>query len=468
MALTRRQFITRTGLAAAGSFLSPSIFRNPFLRRALADTIGDRFFIVIFLDGGNDGLNTVTPVANGTFGNLRTAYTAARPTGSAGSLQLLPADLAATTIGNCPSTHTPLALHPGFSGLKHLYDLGKVAVIQGVGYPDYSLSHEIARRSWQSGIPNGFTAGWVGRYLAANYSGSDIPALNVTYDIAGEFQTTATSVLAIRRLADFGFPYDNFSSADAAAKKACFQALYNSAKGAAQPPTLQFEGDAGTATLAATDSYPPLDDLYTTARKPFSDAYDALGTSTASDLREIAKVIYGVNKHVTGVNARFFELRNGGYDTHSNQGAADPNGQHYGLHKELGDALKTFYDDITDMGVANKVGVMVWSEFSRRIQQNDSGTDHGSQGPVFVIGGAVTGGVYGAHPNINDAALNDDGNTVYSQAVGDPYRSTDLRDVYGTILAKWLNMPDPLAVLPVDSGDPALYWTSPNFNLGFL
>ena len=75
--------------------------------------------------------------------------------------------------------------------------------------------------------------------------------------------------------------------------------------------------------------------------------------------------------------------------------------------------------------------------------QNANGTDHGSQGPMFVIGGAVKGGVYGNHPNINQAALNDDGNTTYSQAAGDPFRSTDFRDVYGTILKQWLGVADP-------------------------
>ncbi|HVO24395.1 MAG TPA: twin-arginine translocation signal domain-containing protein, partial [Candidatus Margulisiibacteriota bacterium] len=169
MAITRRQFITRTGLAAAGSFLGPSLLRNPWVQQVLAQTIGDRYFIVVFLDGGNDGLNTVTPIANGTSGNLRAAYEAARNTGT-GGLQLLASELAATAVGNDPNSNTPLALHPGLTGLKQLYDLGKVAVIQGCGYPDYSLSHDVSRHSWQSAIPGGAGVGWVGRYLAANYT----------------------------------------------------------------------------------------------------------------------------------------------------------------------------------------------------------------------------------------------------------------------------------------------------------
>ncbi len=122
------------------------------------------------------------------------------------------------------------------------------------------------------------------------------------------------------------------------------------------------------------------------------------------------------------------------------------------------------------MGVADKVCTVVWSEFSRRIEQNDNGTDHGSQGPMFIIGDGVNGGVYGNHPNIYPLALDQDGNTEYTQNAN-PFRSTDFRDVYGTVLKHWLNMDHGTilgSVLPIDSGDPAYYWTQENFDLGFL
>ena len=122
------------------------------------------------------------------------------------------------------------------------------------------------------------------------------------------------------------------------------------------------------------------------------------------------------------------------------------------------------------MGVADKVCTVVWSEFSRRIEQNDNGTDHGSQGPMFIIGDAVNGGIYGNHPNIDALALDEDGNTEYTQDAN-PFRSTDFRDVYGTVLKHWLNMThaDVLAnALQLDAGDPTYYWTSENFDLGFL
>jgi uncharacterized protein (DUF1501 family) len=469
MAITRRQFLKRSGAVTAGTLLGPSLFSSPLLRRALADTIGDRYFVVVYLNGGNDGLNTVTPATNGG-GTLRASYDIARTAGG-GGLNLSPTDLALTLIGTDPNTSAQLALHPGFvNGFKPLYDAGKLAVVQGCGYPSYSLSHDQARSIWQTGDPLGIGlgTGWVGRYLAANYGGSDIPAVNIADSIVGEFKQGTTSVITLDRLQDFGFPYDLDYNDDVDAKKAAFLALCAAASGDAQS-TVKYIGESGNATLLSSESYPGLDPTYVADRSTFNAMYDGLGTSMANDLREVAKIIYGVSNGVTNVNARMFQVSNGGYDTHSDQGAANTDGQHYTLHKEVGEAIKLFIDDLTDMGVGNKICMVVWSEFSRRIMQNDSGTDHGSQAPMFVIGGAVNGGVYGNHPNIDPAALDDDGNTTYTQNANG-FRSTDFRDVYGTILKNWLNMPagDVSTLFPTDSGDPQFYWTAPNFNLGFL
>lgn len=467
MAITRRQFIRRTGLATAGTLLGPSLFGSPFARRAFAD-LGDRYLVVIFLDGGNDGLNTVIPVGNGG-GSLRTDYEDHRS-----SIRLTPAQLGGTLIGNDPNTGGQLALHPGFIGLKQLYDAGQLAVIQGCGYPAYSLSHEEARLIWQSGNPLRITplsgTGWVGRHLAATYGGSQIPGVCISDSVAPEFHQNATSVLAIQELENFGFPWDGYGN-DEAAKEIAFAALHANASAGAQP-TQAFIGNAGNATLSSTSSYPALHSDYEADRGAFSDLYAAIDRSVADDLREIAKIVYGVSSGALGVTARFFSLSNGGYDTHADQGGAT--GQQYGLHREVGDSLKVFYDDLADMGAADKVLTVVWSEFSRRIQQNASGTDHGSQGPMFVIGGpnALNGGVYGNHPNINDADLEDDGNTVYRQTAS-PFRSTDFRDVFGTILKHWLNMTQPQILSNILIPDAAAgeYWNltnGVNLDMGFL
>jgi uncharacterized protein (DUF1501 family) len=482
MAITRRQFIKRTGLATAGTLLGPSLFSNPFVRQAMADTIGHRYLVVLFLDGGNDGLNTVIPYQSGS---LRTAYDANRRT-DAGGINVTQGQLdgsaigtSGTLIGNDSGTGLRLALHPGFASLKQLYDLGKVAVIQGCGYPDYNLSHDQARTIWETANPLGVSAysgtGWVGRHLAAEYGGSDIPGVCISGEVAPEFRQTATSVLAIDRLRDFGFPYDDDHSDDQGAKRSAFQDLYDNAVADAQP-LRNYLGNSGGATLLSSESYPQAHGLYEHDRAAASQTYDDVGRSTAIDLREIAKVIYAVEQGLPNIHAHFFRLSNGGYDTHSDQGGYDPdNGQQHSLHAEVGDSLKAFYDDLASMShpmdpnpVVNRVCVVVWSEFSRRIPQNDNGTDHGSQGPMFVVGGSVIGGVYGGHPDI--ANLDDNENTVYSQAAG-PHRSTDFRDVFGTILKHHVNMTQAnilASVLPLDAGNPTDFWTTANFDLGFL
>jgi uncharacterized protein (DUF1501 family) len=495
MAITRRQFIKRTSLATAGTLFGPSLFGSPFVRRAMAATIGSRYLITFFLDGGNDGLNTVIPVSNGTTGTLRAAYDNARNAGG-GGIRLTPTDLGASTIGSDFNTGTSLALHPGFrgfqgfdgttagdGGLKALYDNGEVAVVQGCGYPEYSLSHDEARTIWRTANPLGVTAllgkGWVGRtFTADGYTGADIPAVVIENSVPGDFGGSSTSVLAINQLEDFNFPYDYDYPDDQSAKRTAFNALYQLAKPEAQA-TLKYIGNSGAATLISAEAYPPLHDDYVNDRDSFDGLYREIGRSPARDLREIAKIVYGVERGVPNIGAHFFELSNGGYDTHSDQGAAEQDGQHYQLHAEVSAAIKVFRDDLTDMGqvlhgdpnaIWGRTTILIWSEFARRIQQNDNGTDHGSQGPVFVIGGKVNGGVYGNHPNINASAWDDEGNTVYHHT-GDDHDSTDLRDVYGTVLKHWVGLSQTTVagILPTDTvpsgGDATDYWTGADFDM---
>jgi len=496
MAITRRQFITRTGLATAGAFFGPSLFRNPLLRRAMAETIGDRYLIVLFLDGGNDGLNTIVPVSGGSVG-MRTDYETWRhPPSTSGGIRIVNPLVPSQPMTDM-NTSTQLGFHPGLAGLRDMYDQNRVAVIQGGGYPEYSLSHDVSRSIWKRGAPLSTPAtGWLGRYLAAaGYLGGDIPAVTIGGSVAGELSQTTTSVLAFERLREFGFPYDfDFNEVDepddTPFKDTVFNALYGAAS-ANGHPFMQYLGGTGTATLLAAGSYPALHDAYVNRAGSFNDQYSnedppGLNTSTARNLREIAKVIYGVASGAPNVGARFFEFSNGGYDTHSDQGTDNADDQQYGLHKEIGDAIKLFYDDLASMAgesstpgdgfenLDSKVCLIVWSEFSRRIEQNDNGTDHGSQGPMLVIGGGVTGGVFGDHPNIAESALDEDGNTVYKQDTSNGARSTDFRDVYGTIIKHWLNITDQPtldSLLPLDtvlgfSGPD--YWTAANFDMGFL
>ncbi len=469
MAISRRQFLGRSGAVAGGMF-GAGLFGSPFTQRALAMTMGDRYLVSVYLDGGNDGLNTVTPVGDGS-GNLRSDYEFARKTGS-GGIRLSTTELLVPSGPPLvdPNTGAQLGLHPGLYGLASLYAQGKVAIIQGCGYPNPSLSHDTSTTIWEHADPlrAGINTGWLGRHLAAHFGPSDIPAVAVRGSIPGEFDQTTTSVLTVSRVRNFNFPYDNSNGSDSVFRRNALMALADESLASGQSVQSQV-GAADKSTLLAADSYPALHDAYEDERPSFDQMYDDLGTSTARDLREVAKVIYGVESGAPNVDARFFEVRNGGYDSHSDQGGGSPGERHYELHEEVGQALETFYADCEDMGVADKLVVFVWSEFSRRILQNDTGTDHGTQGPMFVLGN-VNGGVYGNHPDIADASL-EGGNTVYSQDTTNPYRSTDFRDVYGTLMKHWVNVPHGTIlsdVLPLDAGDPNEMWTTEDFDMGFL
>ena len=464
MRVSRRRFLQG---ATAGALLGPTVFNQALLRRSYANTIGARYLVVLFLDGGNDGISTITPMDN-VGATLRAGYEDHRDTGN-GGCQLPIASL--LPIGVDPNTGAGLGLHPSLQGIHDIHTAhGTVAFIQGCGYPEYSLSHDVSRAIWESANPlgSGVSGGWVGRHLAACYGPTDVPAVALDSSIPGDFRQTTTSVLAIENLEEFGFPYDYDYPGDDAAKRAAFDSIYGLA-GSSGQPQFDFIGTSGASTLISSEAYPALHSNYegNVDRQAFSAQYEAIDRGLSYDLREIAKIIYGVHTGVPNVSARYFQCRNGGYDTHSGQGADEPQGRLSTLHAEVADSLKVFYDDLADMGVIDDVAILIWSEFSRRIQQNSNGTDHGSQGPMLLIGGGVKGGIYGNHPNINAVALDSNGNTPYSQAAADPFRSIDFRDVYGSVLKQWAGMPhgDILTMMPLDTGPADDYWTVEDFDL---
>lgn len=466
MRITRRNFLRG---AAAGATFGPSLFGRSLVQQALASNIGNRFLVNIFLDGGIDGFNTIVPVDDGG-GSLRTAYDDHRHTGN-GGLNLDPGVL--LPVGTDPNTGATLGFHPALAGLHHLHtSRGRVAIVQGCGYPEYSLSHEVSANIWHSGNPLGapLAGGWLGRNLERSYGASDVPAVGVDWSLPGELQQSATSVLTIKRLEWFGWPHDWERWWDRDSMRDTYDQLYATAAGSAFGELASL-GATGGATLVASEAYPDLDDLYTQARPSWEEQYRGLGTSLGRDFGEVAKMIHGVSQGVPNVNARYFSLRQGGYDTHSDQGGSSLSGRHGSLLAELGDGLRLFYEDLEDMGLIDDVLVTIFSEFGRRAPQNDSGTDHGSQGPMFLIGGKVQGGLSGNHPNLEEAALDEDGNPPYSQDPDDPFRSIDFRDVQGHVLESWVGLSRSeilTHILPVDPGPAETYWTSPDFDRGII
>ena len=430
----------------------------------MADTIGNRYLVVLFLDGGNDGLNTVVPYGSGA---LRDRLQRLPRTGG-GGINLTQARARRHRHRQRPAAPARSSRSiPGFDRpASSSTTSARSRSIQGCGYPDYSLSHEESRGIWQTGNPTGTRryggTGWVGRHLAGELRRQPTcPASASPATSRREFRQTAHERARDRppRATSASPTTTSATATSSRASATAFQRSTPQAAGEAQP-IRSYVGDTGGATLLSSESYPARARRSTrpTGRQrrttPTTTSTAARRATCARSRRSSTRVEHAA---LPNVNAHFFQLSNGGYDTHSDQGAGEPDGQHYDLHREVGDSLKVFYDDLVDMGVASRVCIVVWSEFSRRIPQNDNGTDHGSQGPMFVIGGAVNGGVYGNHPNITQT-LDDDENTVYSQAAA----TRTARPTSATSTARSSSTGSTCrrrtswrTCLPLDAGDPA-------------
>lgn len=286
------------------------------------------------------------------------------------------------TIGLSDRLHpleAGLALNPAMTAFKELFDDGQLAVINGCGYPNPNRSHFRAMEIWHSANPRvSDTSGWLGHYVEHVRRGTEglLRAINVGPELPQALAADEVVVPSIQSLDD-----------------------------------LPGGGLARRATNAAICA----DEIrkVAAAHKPDVEYPGGLGR----DLRLIAQLIAG------NFGTRIFYCQVGGFDTHANQ-----LGQHERLLGSVAASIGAFTKDMRAKGLGEKVAVMCFSEFGRRVQQNSSGgTDHGAAGPMFVVGGRVKGGVYGEHPSLTNL---DDGDLRYT---------TDFRRVYATVLDRWLN-----------------------------
>ena len=261
-----------------------------------------------------------------------------------------------------------LGFHPGLAALRDMYEQGMVAVLQGCGYPEYSLSHDVsrvdlgARRSAQHASA---PAGWGAISPPPATSAATFPAVNIGGAVSGEYLQTDHQRAGLRPPAGLRLPVRRRLRRATTTPPRTPRSTRSARRA---PPTAtvrsQYIGSTGTATLTATNAYPALH-VAVPGRPPVLEppvqqrsTRRGLNTSTARGLREIAKVIYGVARGAlpSSLGARLFELANGGYDTHSDQGGDEPDGDHYRLHREVADAIKLFYEDLADMAPARPVG----------------------------------------------------------------------------------------------------------------
>jgi uncharacterized protein (DUF1501 family) len=391
MTITRRSLLSRGALLVAAGLTVPSFISRTALAlgEAQADpTKKGTILVAVQLSGGNDGINTLVPYGQQSYYDLR-------PTLAVPPESLLPLS---ETVG----------LHENLAGLKDLLDAGRVAIIQGVGYPNPNRSHFRSMDIWHSARPETFErSGWLGRYIdACNcMQGEAMPGISAGDQLNGMFWTDTTLVPAVASVGAFTYQTDTKYRNDRDSQLRTLKNIY--AQAGHWSPNDQLIRKSTIAALAGSD------ELARVAASYQTPVDYPTNNGLANQLKMVAQVIAG------NLGTRMFSVQIGGFDTHSNE-----KDQHARLLSQLSEALVAFWTDLAHLNRQDDVLIMTFSEFGRRAAQNGSaGTDHGTAEPMFVLGGKVHGGLFGIYPSLEDLDSN-----------GDIKFSTDFRSVYAAVL----------------------------------
>ena len=384
-------FIKRKEFIQIGSLATASMMLPKFLRAFEGRTMvppGNKVMVILQLSGGNDGLNTVIPVRNDLY------YKARPKLGIDKSKALLLGDEA--------------GLHPALSGFKELYDDGSLGILSNVGYPNPDRSHFRSMDIWHTASNSNeyWNNGWVGRYLDTQCSGCDKPTQAIEIDDVLSLSMKGNNLngIAVRdpkRL--YGTANEKF-----------FKEVNSShlKDGSEEPVDYLYK------TLAETMS--SADYIFKQSKlHPTGAEYPKTGLGNS--MKTIASLIF------SEINTKVYYVSLGSFDTHVGQ-----EGRQENLFKEMNDAVKAFVKDLKANGRFDDVMLFTFSEFGRRVAQNASGgTDHGTANNMFLIsGGLKQKGLINEMPNLSDL---DEGDLKFK---------VDFKDVYATMLKKWLNADD--------------------------
>ncbi|HEV3272043.1 MAG TPA: DUF1501 domain-containing protein [Candidatus Methylacidiphilales bacterium] len=419
---TRREFLRTTLLGGALAWTVPSFVAQTFSAlHAQADGALTQvatgkdgpILVLIQLAGGNDGLNAVVPYTNDF-------YYKARPTIAIPSKQVL-------TLSDT------LGLNPAMTGFKDLFDAGHLSIVNGVGYPNPNRSHFRSTEIWQTASDEDkyLSDGWLGRYFDNACQGCDpTVAINIGPRMPQAFSSHSPTGITLENPDSYRFMGSGKNDDETLA----YRSMYtpnpdDNVFGGGENSGASVSMVSGTVTLQNGQS--ALDFLERTSMdaQVSSDKIRAIaaktarksnypGSALARNLQLVAGLIGG------GLPTRVFYVSQGGYDTHTGQRG----GQDARL-RELSEAVKAFTDDLAAMGEFDRVMIMTFSEFGRRVHENGSqGTDHGAAAPMFLVGSQMKAGLLGAEPSLAPADLTD----------GDIKYNTDFRSVYASILQEWL------------------------------
>src|SRR3989441_1165208 len=349
---------------AAGYAAVPDVFARAVFDAKQAGVVNDRVLVMIQLGGGNDGLQTVIPLNNTRFRDLR-------PTLGAVADKALP-------------INSDVGLNANLAGIKKLYDAGKVAIVQGVGYPQPSFSHFDSIRVWETADPDRRQQnGWLGAAIVKNYDSLGHPLVGCacgTTSVPGMLRDLQATLTVVDDAKTFGFQggqnVENVMGTLYKSTPGIYGALFDTAMTTARDTVAQLRTSAAKYTPKGN---------YTDKVNLVYSSKNQLGAA----LQLAAELI------VTGTGVKVLHVTLGGFDTHYTE-----LNRHDSLMNYLDSAISAFQDDLSGYGMADRVMIATWSEFGRRPKENASGgTDHGTASPVFLIGDGVKGGVYGETPN---------------------------------------------------------------------
>jgi len=425
--LTRRKFLLASGVTGATALVggAGAITWNELHSAAAKDPLprGAGILVLLTLYGGNDGLNTVIPAAD-------PAYQSARP-----DLAYQPHEVLDLGDG--------LGLNPSMTAMHDLWSTGKLAIVRGVGYPQPNHSHFVSMDIWQTASPaEPGTSGWLGRWLDAQPDdqlralravslGGVLPPL-----LAGT--KTAGSSLPLGRFAiPKGAVGSALQSLGHPSAQDCPNAAYAARDtadlftvSAAFAPSLSTPAPTPTSTSTSTPATKRKAKTKSTTKPATKSATKgtAKGGATAGSLAQQLDIVAACIE--SSVPTRVYAVSLGGFDTHSAE-----KGTQSTLLKDVSDAIGAFQHRISAGSRAKDVVLVAYSEFGRRVAANaNEGTDHGTAGPLLVVGDSVNGGFVGEQPSLTDLDA------------GDLKFHTDFRSVYATVLDRVLGT-DPASVL---------------------
>jgi len=395
MGFSRRDFLLRSAGFVTVSAMAPKwavAGANKFEETVQADAAAaNRTLVILELMGGNDGLNTVIPYSDSKYPQMRSRI--------------------GIPVGDVLQLDSRLGLNPQMTGLKSLWDGNRLAVVEGVGYPNSNLSHFASRDIWHTADPTlEQHRGWLGRWADETIAGNGNPlsCTAISQSLPRTLLADNVQVPSFLTLATYSYQTDGAAAGDRSNQINTFIRENGQDYEIATP--IDSVGQMGQDAIASSN-------VLQTVGTGYVAAGNYPSGSLGSALLLIAQIINA------NVGARILYATFGGFDNHA---AEDKD--HDALLKTVSDGIKAFFDDLDGHGKAHDVLFMTWSEFGRRVQDNASnGTDHGTAAPHFVVGDAVQRGIYGGAPNLS--SLDSNGNLVFEN---------DFRSYYGTILSDWL------------------------------